>query len=345
MQLSDKSLVDAIDDFLVARSTAKPSRHTTSAYRADLIGIGQRLASGEGDDAVKAVRVSHLTTPHLRTAFATFADDHAKASVRRAWSAWNTFFAYLVAEGLAEGNPMQAIARPKRTATPVKVIRGSGITERMLEAAGNRDPDAPAMWPERDVALIAAFAVTGLRLAEVLSLQMGSFDGPTGARRLTVVGKGDKARTIPVWPDLETLIDRYMRARADRFPKHDVESPATVVFVDTNGAPLRRHQVQYLIDRIYRRAGIRAQVPQGALVHALRHTFATTALEGGASVLEVSQLLGHASLDTTRRYLEATADELRDAIKAHPAQVAIHDYVDRDRSGAEAAPSDETAGA
>ena len=68
---------------------------------------------------------------------------------------------------------------------------------------------------------------------------------------------------------------------------------------------------------------VRAIVPEGALVHALRHTFATTALEGGATVLEVSQLFGHGSLDTTRLYLEATADELRDSVRAHPAQVAL----------------------
>jgi integrase/recombinase XerC len=81
------------------------------------------------------------------------------------------------------------------------------------------------------------------------------------------------------------------------------------------------------VERLYVRAGIRAQVPPGALVHALRHTFATSALEGGASVLEVQQLLGHSSLDTTRRYLEATANELRDATKAHPAQVALKAFL------------------
>jgi site-specific recombinase XerD len=81
-----------------------------------------------------------------------------------------------------------------------------------------------------------------------------------------------------------------------------------------------------LIERLYARAGIRKQVLEGALVHALRHTFATTALEGGASVLEVSQLLGHESLDTTRLYLEATADELRDSVRAHPAQVALEAF-------------------
>jgi site-specific recombinase XerD len=85
--------------------------------------------------------------------------------------------------------------------------------------------------------------------------------------------------------------------------------------------------VQYLIERLYVRAGIRAQVPAGALVHALRHTFATTALEGGANVVEVQQLLGHSSLDTTKRYLEATANELRDAVRAHPSHLALQRHL------------------
>ena len=72
---------------------------------------------------------------------------------------------------------------------------------------------------------------------------------------------------------------------------------------------------------------MRAQAPAGALVHALRHTFATTALEGGVNVLEVQQLRGHSSLDTTRRYLEATANELRDAVRAHPSQLALQRHL------------------
>ena len=69
-------------------------------------------------------------------------------------------------------------------------------------------------------------------------------------------------------------------------------------------------QVRYLVDRLYVRAGIRAHVPAGALVHALRHTFATSALEAGADVVELQELLGHASLETTRRYLSATGQGL-----------------------------------
>jgi site-specific recombinase XerD len=90
--------------------------------------------------------------------------------------------------------------------------------------------------------------------------------------------------------------------------------------------------VQYLIERLYVRAGIRAHVPPGALVHALRHTFATAALEGGATnVVEVQQLLGHESLDTTRRYLEATINELRDAVRAHPGHLALQQHLEKGR--------------
>ena len=81
--------------------------------------------------------------------------------------------------------------------------------------------------------------------------------------------------------------------------------------------------MRYLVDRLYVRAGIRAQVPAGALVHALRHTFATAALEAGADVVELQELLGHASLETTRRYLSATAQGLRHVIQGHPSQAAL----------------------
>jgi len=142
-----------------------------------------------------------------------------------------------------------------------------------------------------------------------------------------VVGKGDKARVIPIYPQIEVLIDRYLASRAERFPDHDLEHPATPLFVAATGVVMTPRAVQYLIERLYVRAGIRTQVPAGALVDALRHTFATAALAGGANVLEVQQLLGHSSLDTTRRYLEATANELTDAVRAHPSQQALRTFL------------------
>jgi len=319
---ADRSFPELVERFLQAIGTAKPSPHTLIAYRHDLFGVAARLAAAEGV-SLEELALRHLTKSALRAAFSSWAADHAKASVLRTWSAWNRFFAHLVAEDLLEGNPMEGVAKPRRPSAPVKVIRGPDATERLLAAAGAPDPRARRPWAERDLALTATFAVTGLRLSEALSLTIGSFDGPAGERRISVVGKGDKARAVPIYPELEELIGSYLVSRAERFPNHDLEHPTTALFVHASGAPLNARQAQYLIERLYVRAGIRAQVPPGALVHALRHTFATAALSGGASVLEVQQLLGHASLDTTKRYLEATANELRDAVRAHPARAAL----------------------
>jgi integrase/recombinase XerD len=86
-------------------------------------------------------------------------------------------------------------------------------------------------------------------------------------------------------------------------------------------------QGKYLIERLCVRAGLRARVPAGALVRALRHTLATSALEAGADVVNLQTLLGHASLDTTRCYLDATAEGLREVVRGHPGQVALPDHL------------------
>lgn len=322
-------MVSLIEGFLASRRSAKPSPDTLAAYRRDLEGVARRLPCGQRC-FLSEISVSDLSKSEVRAAFASWAGDHAKTSVLRAWSVWNSFFAFLVAQDLVEGNPMSGIRKPRRPKQPVKAIRGEGITQRLLRSASVADPDARRTWPERDVALVAVLAVTGLRLGELVSLTVGCLDGPQASRRLTVVGKGDKARTIPIHGALETLLDRYLASRADRFPKQraSLQRPTTALFVDHDGLPISTGKVQYLIERLYCRAGIRAQVPPGALVHALRHTFATNALDGGASVLEVSQLLGHESLDTTRRYIEATASELRGAVANHPAHLAIQEFAD-----------------
>ncbi len=161
---------------------------------------------------------------------------------------------------------------------------------------------------------------------------MGSFEGTAGARRLQVVGKGNKTRVIPIEGALETVLEVYLTTRRARFPRHDLDHPATPLFVDVRGRGLSVDQVKYLIERLYIRAGLRARVPAGALVHALRHTFATSALEAGADVVELQTLLGHASLDTTRRYLDATAEGLRQVVRGHPGQVALREHLREHRS-------------
>ncbi|WP_432570470.1 tyrosine-type recombinase/integrase [Kineococcus sp. SYSU DK005] len=90
------------------------------------------------------------------------------------------------------------------------------------------------------------------------------------------------------------------------------------LFVSTYGTALTRNQLQYLVRCVYRRAGIHDRVPQGALVHALRHTFATRVVASGGSAVEVMRLLGHQSLTTSQRYIDAAATELRTAAAGNP---------------------------
>jgi site-specific recombinase XerD len=99
--------------------------------------------------------------------------------------------------------------------------------------------------------------------------------------------------------------------------------PTAALFVGRDGEPLRRGALQYLVEQLYREAGIRTRVPRGALVHALRHTFATSLARNGASGTELQLLLGHESLATTQRYVDATAREVREAARSNDAYQAL----------------------
>lgn len=332
-QLSVASpLTLAVDAWMVHLGAAKPSPATLAGYRRDVEGIGARLAVLEGIGTLIEVGVGDLERSALRAAFSSWASDHAAASVRRAHSSWSSLFDFLVAEGVLDGNPMAAIPKPKTPVVLPRSIRARDAIGRLLTAASEPDPRSRQPWPARDLAVVATFCVTGIREAEAVGLDIGSLSGEPGARRLEVRGKGGKARPIPLDPVLDQVLADYQEQRAARFPSHDLDHPLTALFVDVRGRRLSVDQVRYLVDRLYVRAGIRAQVPPGALVHALRHTFATAALEAGADVVELQELLGHASLETTRRYLSATAQGLRHVIQAHPSQAALRAH----RAGASA---------
>jgi site-specific recombinase XerD len=333
-------VAEALEAWLVHLGAAKPSPATLAGYRRDIDGIAARMAVLEGlvevgadgrppEHATAEVVISALERQALVAAFASWASDHAAASVRRAHSAWSGFFDFLVAEVVVDGNPMAAVPKPKTPTSMPRSIRAPGAVERLLRAAAEADPTARDPWPARDLALVATFCVTGIREAEAAGLSMGALAGSRGDRRMEVKGKGGKVRPVPVDPTLDVVLDEYLTERKRRFPKEDLDHPATPLFVDVRDRRMTVDQIRYLIEKLYVRAGIRAQVPAGALVHALRHTFATAALEAGADVVELQELLGHASLETTRRYLSATAQGLRQVIAAHPSQAALRDVASR----------------
>ncbi|GAA3741376.1 tyrosine-type recombinase/integrase [Spinactinospora alkalitolerans] len=307
------SAVRAVEEYLVARSSAKPSPHTIAAYRRDLLGVLECAARVQGC-AVGGLGLGALTGGLLRRAFAEFAAERAPSSVTRAWSTWNGFFAFWVTEGAVAGNPMPAVQRPRLKPRQPKPLMGEDTPERLLEAlaAGCRRAREP--WPERDIAVLALALLTGLRSAEMLSLTCESLSGRPGERRIRVVGKGGRTRSLPIEAPLEALIDAYLRTRGQRFGR---VRGSDALLVDNRGRGLRRGGLQYLVRQCYRHAGVHDRVAAGTLVHALRHTFATRLAEDGASVTEIMRLLGHSSLTSSQSYIDVTAQAQRDAARSN----------------------------
>ncbi|MDO3705685.1 tyrosine-type recombinase/integrase [Micromonospora sp. C28SCA-DRY-2] len=313
----DESVQQLIEEFLTARATRKPSPHTLEAYRRDL----RTVAALAGELVtpplpLDALRISALTPRLMRAAFARYAAPRAAASVHRAWSTWNSFFSFLVADGVVGGNPMPAVDRPRAPLPRPKPLRGADTPEQLLTAVAREHARQRDPWPERDVAVLALALCAGLRLSELLALRVGSLAGRPGERRVDVAGKGGRPRVVPIEPELDGVLVAYLDSRARRFGARTVR-PDAPLLVDRRGEPLRRGGLQYLVESCYRRAGITDRVPPGARLHALRHTFATRLAEDGASAAEIMRLLGHASLASSQAYIEVTAGQQRDAVRAN----------------------------
>ncbi|MGW4501304.1 tyrosine-type recombinase/integrase [Micromonospora sp. NPDC004336] len=319
----DESVMRLIEEFLTARATRKPSPHTLAAYRRDLRTVAT-LAAQEVTPPLPldGLPVAALTPRVMRAAFARFAAPRAAASVHRAWSTWNTFFSFLVADGAVAGNPMPAVGRPRAPLPQPKPLRGADTPEQLLASVARQEGRQRDPWPERDLAVLALALCAGLRLSELLALRVGSVAGRPGERRIDVAGKGGRPRVVPIEPELDGVLTAYLDSRARRFGSRTVR-PDAPLLVDRRGEPLRRGGLQYLVESCYRRAGITDRVPRGARLHALRHTFATRLAEDGASAAEIMRLLGHASLASSQTYIEVTAGQQREAVRSNRTNRAL----------------------
>lgn len=291
----------------------KLSPSTLRAYRSDLDSFSAAL-----EDVLKmsaaTIDVRAITREQLRTAFATLATPLAASSVLRCRSTLNRFYAFLVEDNLLDGNPVAALAKPRRPSPHPKPLGGVDTPERLLLAVIRAPRPARYPWPERDLAVLATALLAGPRVAELAGLDVEDLVGRPGERRISFTGKGDKTRAVPIEDSLDRLLVAYQTTRTERF---GAPGPRDPFFVDRIGRRTTPSQLRYLVDCCYRAAGIGAQVPKGALVHALRHTYATRLAEDGATANEIRLLLGHASITTSQSYIDSTATEQRAAAAAN----------------------------
>ncbi|WP_068275201.1 site-specific integrase [Aldersonia kunmingensis] len=315
--------------FISDCGTRKPSPHTLKAYRQDFDAIAPLLA--ETGSAAAELSTVRLTTDDMRRAFAAYAKTHEAASIRRCWSSWNMLCTFLFTAEAIPANPMPAVGRPKASKVLPKAFDSTAITALLdaLQLDGNRSRSTD--WPERDRALVLTALLTGMRSEEMVRTNIGDVRvGEDGSAVLHVHGKGNKDRFIPVERALLTVIERYLETRYERFPpppnsrrrRNDRSLAAwprkAALFVGPTGERITRGILQYRVQRIYRRAGIEAHRPRGALVHALRHTYATALADENISVYTLMKLLGHESLATAQRYVAGAGIDTRPAAARNP---------------------------
>ena len=191
--------------------------------------------------------------------------------------------------------------------------------QRVFAVCGQPDPAARRPWPARDLAAAALFVATGVRCEEAITAAVGDFyDEALVGTRLRVWGKGGKPRTIPVHDEAALAVRAYLLGRVEQLGRPRPDDP---LLVRADGSAFSPTAMFRLVERWYTRAAVRRH--RGACVHALRHTFGTLALDSGASIIEVQQLMGHRSLETTKRYLDVVGGGLEHTIASHASRTLL----------------------
>jgi integrase/recombinase XerC len=289
----------------------RASANTVEAYGRDLRDFLLFLSSHLGGEP-DAAALAGLRAADLRGFLARRAADGAGVSTRaRQLAAVRGFLRWLAR---TEGLPAASIAglRGPRLKPPVpRALTPAQAREAAAAVGEAHDParaQRPAEQAARDVALFTLLYGCGLRISEAIALDVRDAPPEDGTAALRVIGKGGKPRLVPVLPAVRAAVAAYLRLRPGA-------GPSEPLFLGARGARLDPAVAQRSL-RTYRRL---AGLPEHATPHAMRHSFATHLLGGGADLRAIQELLGHASLSTTQRYTAVDATALLATWRrAHP---------------------------
>ena len=307
------------------------SAHTVQAYRSDLEQFCRFLAGGGGValDALPPIdpaggpklsqKLLAVTPGDVRAFLAALRNaEYAKSTVARKLAALRSLYRFLVRTERVRTSPVAVVRTPKQDRRLPKYLDESQV-EALLSAASapaEEDPDRPAplaarVLAARDRAILETLYSAGLRIGELVGLDLGQLDLAGGALR--VYGKGSKERMVPLGSVAAEAVDEYLRLREQA--GQSIHALGTPLFVNRHGTRLSARSVRRMLDKYLRQA----QLPAGVTPHTLRHSFATHLLNRGADLRSVQELLGHKSISTTQIYTHLTTARLKAVYdKAHP---------------------------
>lgn len=277
-------------DFLTAEALASP--HTIEAYRRDLERLSEDLPPDRRSDLVRIQEVD------LEAHLARLRGRYAAATVARACASIRSFFAYLYLNQALPRDPAQALHSPTIPDKLPLVLTREAITSLF----GACQVDQPL--GRRNHSILILLYACGLRVSELTSLRIDSVRLDLSLVR--VLGKGGKERLVPVAGPAQESLESYLDEERPLLRSRS-SAKAEELFLSHRGRPLDRRRINRILAEISQRAGL-TRVPSA---HALRHSFATHLVEGGADLRSVQELLGHASLATTQRYTQVDRKRLR----------------------------------
>ena len=277
------------------------SAHTIAAYRRDLEGYREWLVAAGITDTSE---VTAAVIDRFITERASAEPAPAATSIARLQSSVRGWHRFLAREGIEVDDPSGRLRPPKAPRRLPKALTIDQV-ERLLDAPSPEEP-----LGIRDRALLELLYATGARVSEAIGLDV---DDLAHGDVLRLRGKGSKERIVPVGSYARTAVDAYLtRVRPGLAAKGRASAR---LFLGARGAPLSRQSAWLVI----REAAERAQITTDVSPHALRHSFATHLLQGGADVRVVQELLGHSSVATTQIYTHVSVDALRDIYAtSHP---------------------------
>ena len=246
----------------------------------------------------------------LRSFLGRLAKGRKPSTMARKMAAVRSLFRFLLKRRQLEKNPAAGLALPKvRRKLPV-VLNVDAAAQVMAAPQG----DAPDML--RDRAILELFYSSGLRLSELVGLDLTSLDLALDSPEVRVIGKGSKERRAPVGSLARGALARYLsEGRQSLWEMAKRPAPTAAVFLSRRGRRISVRSVELLVKKYGALGAGRSDV----VPHALRHTCATHMLEGGADLRAIQELLGHASLSTTQRYTHVSMDRILTVYdEAHP---------------------------
>lgn len=274
------------------------SPHTIRAYEKDLKDFSEYFKSGNDDIDMIDIRgfVSEMITK-----------GKSKTTVSRKLATIRSFFNYLYQEGLVKINQAKLVPTPKAPKHLPNFLSIDDVFNLV------QTPEGIGLLPVRDRAILELLYSSGLRVSEAAGLNVEDINTRDGL--IKARGKGKKERIVPIGNKALDALKSYLIERKLFKKKKAISDSDTALFLNRDGKRLTDRQIRRIVVKHARAIGIDGQIGP----HALRHTFATHLLTGGADLRVIQELLGHSSLSTTQKYTHLDIEHLIDVYdKAHP---------------------------